>query len=260
MENRQTDTERINKSLISHRFARVVDTYNREAVAQKRIAERMGGLLARHLPHPCSKVLEIGCGTGFLTRELSEILHPDRLVLNDLCREMGACFTDLTSGGQTVFLPGDAERLSFPPEQNLIVSCSALQWFVSPERFFARCHPLLCREGYFAFTTFGRDNLKEVISVTGTGLRYRTLSELEEALQTHYKIVVATEERIILSFNTPLEILYHLKNTGVTALRQQAWTKSDLRAFCEAYPRTPGQVETVELTYHPIYFIAKKLN
>ena len=133
----------INKQLITRRFSRAVESYNREAVAQKQIAYRMSDMLNHYLPRPCGRILEIGSGTGFLTRRLMETLHPEKLVLNDICQEMSSCFTDLLGSGQATFLAGDAESLPFPKGQDLIVSCSALQWFVSPELFFERCNTLL---------------------------------------------------------------------------------------------------------------------
>lgn len=248
----------INKQLITRRFSRAVESYNREAVAQKQIAHRMSDMLNHYLPRPCNRVLEIGSGTGFLTRRLMDTLHPEKLILNDICQEMSTCFSDLLGSGDATFLAGDAESLSFPQGQDLIVSCSALQWFVSPEQFFERCNALLKQKGYFAFTTFGRDNLKEITSVTGSGLHYRSLEELKEALRLHYDIVSAREERICLTFDTPLSVLYHLKHTGVTAVREQVWTKRDLREFCDKYARLFGEGDSVTLTYHPIYIIAKK--
>ena len=84
------------------------------------------------------------------------------------------------------------------------------------------------------------------------------LEELEEALRIHYEIVKAHEERICLTFGTPLEVLYHLKHTGVAAVRQQAWTKRNLQDFCDKYARLFSDGRSVTLTYHPIYIIAKK--
>lgn len=78
----------INKQLITRRFSRAVESYNREAVVQKQIAYRMSDMLNHYLPRPCGRILEIGSGTGFLTRRLMETLHPEKLVLNDICQEM----------------------------------------------------------------------------------------------------------------------------------------------------------------------------
>jgi malonyl-CoA O-methyltransferase len=250
----------IDKRLVSRRFTRAIDSYNREAVAQRSIAHRMSGLLARYVPRPCRRVLEIGSGTGFLTRHLVDTIHPKELIVNDLCHEMELCYEDLIRRRQAVFCGGDAERIPFPAGQDLIVSCSALQWFVDPADFFARCHRLLAEGGYVAFSTFGRDNLQEVTALTGTGLTYRTLQEWQALLAPHYEVVEAREERITLSFATPVEVLYHLKHTGVTAVQPaKAWTRGDIDAFAAAYQQRFSQQDgTVRLTYHPLYIIAKK--
>ena len=42
----------INKQLITRRFSRAVESYNREAVAQKQIAYRMSDMLNHYLPRP----------------------------------------------------------------------------------------------------------------------------------------------------------------------------------------------------------------
>ena len=66
----------INKQLITRRFSRAVESYNREAVAQKQIAYRMSDMLNHYLPRPCGRILEIGSGTGFLTRRSVSYTHP----------------------------------------------------------------------------------------------------------------------------------------------------------------------------------------
>lgn len=250
----------IDKQLVTRRFARAIDSYNREAVAQQRIALRMSGLLERYVSKPCRRVLEIGSGTGFLTRHLVETIRPEALTVNDLCQEMEVCYADLIRARKMTFCGGDAERISFPGGQQLIVSCSALQWFVDPAVFFARCHTLLTDDGYLAFSTFGRDNLQEVTALTGAGLVYRPLSEWQRLLTDRYEVVEAHEERIVLTFATPLEVLYHLKHTGVTAVQPaKAWTRGDIESFARSYQQRFSQPDGgVTLTYHPLYIIAKK--
>ena len=53
-------------------------------------------------------------------------------------------------------------------------------------------------------------------------------------------------------------VLYHLKETGVTGTGKQHWTRRELNRFCEEYIRLFGDNQSVPLTYHPIYIIAKK--
>ena len=262
----------MNKSLIAERCSKAITTYSQEANVQRQIADKMIRLLQEHLSAPCSNVIEFGCGTGIYSRMLLQYLRPKSLLLNDLCEEMKYCCEDLLKEQQVAFLPGDAENIFFPNSSSLITSCSALQWFESPEKFFQRCNNLLNEHGYFAFSTFGKDNMKEVRELTGNGLPYRSRKELEAALSPHFDILYSEEEIIPLSFENPMKVLYHLKQTGVTGLstpaslhteqnhkvKEHLWTRRDLYHFCERYTQKFSQGSTVSLTYHPIYIIAKK--
>lgn len=80
---------------------------------------------------------------GTYSRLLFDAFRPRRLFLNDLCPKMEACCGDLLKEHRVSFLPGDAETIPFPAGTSLITSCSALQWFESPEKFFERCNALL---------------------------------------------------------------------------------------------------------------------
>ena len=252
----------MNKTIIAERFSKAIATYPREANVQRQIADKMIRLLKKYILSPCPKVIEFGCGTGVYSRMLLRTLRPEELLLNDLCPEMRYCCEDLLKEKQVSFLSGDAETIPFPDKSTLITSCSALQWFESPENFFKRCNALLNKQGYFAFSTFGKENMKEIRELTGSGLPYRSREELVTALSTHFDILHSEEELISLSFDNPIKVLYHLKQTGVTGVTgtssQQLRTRRDLQLFSERYTQEFTQGTSVSLTYHPIYIIAKK--
>ena len=157
------------------------------------------------------------------------------------------------------FLPCDAETLDFPQGTDLITSCSTLQWFADTERFFARCHRFLSDGGILAFSTFGKKNMREIHTLTGHGLEYLSLDNLKVLLSPRFEILYAEEEIVSLSFGTPLEVLRHLKQTGVTGTEKRVWTRGRLQSFCDEYIRMCGNDDrSVSLTYHPIYVIARK--
>lgn len=219
----------------------------------------MCSLLQQHLPaHSLRRVVEFGCGTGTYSRLLLRSFRPEHLLLNDLCEEMRHSCRDILNE-RVSFLPGDAEALDFPHGTELITSCSVLQWFEHPDAFFQKCENILNAQGYIAFSTFGKENMKEIRQLTGQGLAYRSREELTASLSALYDIVHTEEEVISLNFNNPMEVLYHLKQTGVTGTCNQSWTRSKLNLFCQEYERlfSPGK-GSVSLTYHPIYIIAKK--
>lgn len=250
----------MDKELIRRRFSRGRATYTARADAQARIAGKMAGLISRYVPRDSQRrVVEVGCGTGVFTRLLLNQIRPESLWLNDICPEMEDCLSDIL-GGSVSFHPGDAEQAVFPDGQGLIASCSAVQWFVSPERFFRRCAGVLAEGGYFSFSTFGKQNLREIAALTGHSLSYLSLEELEATLRSHYRLVHASEELIRLSFSSPLEVLKHLQATGVTGVSRGVWTKGRLSDFCRRYEASySGPDHRVGLTYHPVYIIAKKI-
>ena len=242
-----------------------------------------GALSFRH-------IAEFGCGTGCYSRLLLRTLQPETLLLNDLCPEMEECIHDLLTGGGRLpcapqagnasgvlydadvelygsspattavsFLPCDAETLDFPQGTDLITSCSTLQWFADTERFFARCHRFLSDGGILAFSTFGKKNMREIHTLTGHGLEYLSLDNLKVLLSPRFEILYAEEEIVSLPFGTPLEVLRHLKQTGVTGTEKRVWTRGRLQSFCDEYIRMCGNDDrSVSLTYHPIYVIARK--
>ena len=153
----------------------------------------------------------------------------------------------------------DAETLAFPSGQDLIVSCSAVQWFDDLPRFFSGCRRLLHEGGYLAFSTFGPHNTEEVATLASAGLSYPSLEALREMLAARYEVVYAHEEQLRLSFASPLEVLRHLKETGVTGTAAQAWTRGRLQEFCREYTRQfSDERGRVYLTFHPIYMICRK--
>ncbi len=247
-----------NEELIIRRFSKAAGSYEKEATVQRQIAATMTGLLQINLPvSGIRRILEIGCGTGIFSRMLYQAFSPSHMFLNDLCPEMENNLKDLLDI-RMQFQPGDAEKYFFRDTYDLIASCSALQWFKDPKAFFTKSHSLLAKDGVFAFSTFGRENLKEIKTLTGQGLSYFSMQEITGILSEKYEIIHASEEYLTKTFQTPMEVLYHLKRTGVTGIRQQQWTRERLQHFCGEYKRLFDNNGSLPLTYHPIYIIAKR--
>lgn len=248
----------MDKQLIAARFAKARNTYTREARVQQQVAEKMMQLIKEPYTR-FRRVVEFGCGTGSYSRILLHTLQPEALLLNDLCREMEECVKELCDGTTVQFVPGDAEAIDFPGETDLITSCSTLQWFNDPGAFFTRCHQALVADGLLAFSTFGATNMHEIRQLTGHGLDYLSVEELQALLSPGFDILHAEEEVISLPFPTPQAVLKHLKQTGVTGTEKRMWTRSRLQSFCKEYTtRFSDAAGNVSLTYHPIYIIARK--
>ncbi len=253
----------IDKSRVALRFAQAGQSYTEHAIAQKQICQHLMQLMLDHLPtQHQARVLEIGCGSGNLSHLLLQNLQIDRLILNDLYAEVQQHFSQQQ---QLEWRIGDIEQLEFPTQLNLVTSSSALQWMTDLQAVFTKVAYALVQQGFFCFSIFGQQNLKEIKALTGQGLEYHTLSELQQVLtQTGFDVLHLSEQIKTLHFSHPKQVLQHLKATGVTATSaSHRWTKKTLQQFYQDYQQfseidQQGQTQSV-LSYHPIYCIARRI-
>lgn len=245
----------IDKRLLKLRFSRHLAEYEREALFQQHISEVLHEkwMLADYRKY--SAILEIGCGTGFLTKLYMGNLAPKKLVLNDLCNIPDGLRENLPSG--CCFAQGDAEELDLGGEKfDYIVSSSAIQWFENIRSFFRKVYDMLKDDGILVISTFGRKNMNEVTDITGVTLSYHNAKSYRTMLESNFEILHISEECEQSYFNTPLDVLKHLKSTGVNSITANCrWTKARMDDFVKRYPKTD---KGYPLTYNPIYIIARK--
>lgn len=250
----------IDKNKIIRHFRKSTETYDENARIQQEIALHLAGLLKSFVKNPPDCVLEVGCGTGFFTRELIKSHDIKHLYVNDLVNEMCSKTSKLLCIPDSYCLPGDIEVVELPILFDLIASASTFQWLDNPRATFGRLAEQLNKEGRLVFSTFGKENFSELRTVTGSnGMSYRSIEELQEYLAVHFDIRHVEEEKRILYFSDPLEILQHLRNTGVNAVNSgKNWTKSTLERFVSDYKYHFSDAGGYPLTYHPIYFLCQK--
>lgn len=248
--------QHIDKGLIKQRFSSAVLDYDQQAIAQQRIHQRIISLLPQMQRQHFSNALEIGCGTGGLTKLLMQHLQVEHWELNDLCDMQTHLLEHLPEPFQ--FHCGDAEQLAFEKQYDLIASASVVQWFADKAGFIERCKVRLKTNGFLLFSTFTSDNLKQIKQLTGVGLTYPNLEDWQKWLSPEFEILALEQSEIVLHFDDPLAVLKHLKQTGVTATQQQGWTKGQLQAFCRQYQQNyTNSQQKVELTYSPLYVLAR---
>ena len=232
------------KDLIKKRFAKSLKTYEDNAIVQKEMAKKLSSIIDGK---EYSTILELGCGTGLLTKEIINKVKFETYCAIDI---VGECknFIDKLSP-KINFIETDIEKFIPSSNPDLVVSNASLQWIEDLPNYVKKIRNCLSENGEFIFTLFGRENYKEFSPFTKTPLKNYGKEELKN-ICSDYKVFEAEENITVLEFNSPKEVLYHIKNTGVNALSQMSWTKSDLKFFENNYPKTNGKYP---LTYHPIY-------
>ena len=241
------------KSVKSHFFF-FMDKYDENATVQKFLAEILAAETTK-LSNSYGKILELGCGTGLLTKEIVKKIHFESYTANDLS-EKSKKYLDKILKNYT-FIKGNASKIQAGRTYNLIISNAMFQWFSNPEPIFENYAKILNSDGILAFTTFSPENFPELNAITGLSLDYKSNDELKKILQKSYKILKIETFKQVLEFSTPLQLLYHLKNTGVNSLGDKKWDFSDVKNFCRKYQE---KFSKTTLTYTPILVIAQKLD
>lgn len=234
----------MNKDLIRDRFAKNLENYNAHAKVQKRMAERLVTFINNKQPR---KILEIGCGTGFLTNLINEICTFETYRAIDIVSECEKYIKEINPN--IVFESEDVEDFikNNNGKYDLIISNASLQWVEDFENVINTLKSFLDTNGELIFSTFGKENFREIYGILGTSLNYYALNELENMFPNSEVI----PEIHILAFENAKEVLRHLQNTGVNSIEQQQWTKGDLVKFENAYRNMCARRPM--LTYNPIF-------
>lgn len=247
------------KQRIANSFARHYSRYEHAATVQRAMAERLDAALEKAAQGlQVNRALEIGIGTGFLTRLLTARYPQADWWFNDLTP---AAFDWIPAGlQQTNTLAGDAESLPYPSPLDLLASASALQWFDNLPAFFDKAKRVLRPGGVLAIATFGNRHFPELARLYGSPLNYPAPGELADmAGRAGFRLLATEEWQSQLCFPTARDLLEHLRCTGVNGTSTgRIRTPAQLRSFGEAYARAFSLPDgSLPLTYHPVILLAR---
>ncbi len=237
------------------------ESYSRHAFVQREIASTLADIIEDFAPEPASvkNILEIGCGTGFLTSELASKFGSAQWHLNDISPKMcELAAKNLPEDAARVFAE-NAMSAEFPKNMDLILSSSCFQWLDDLPSLFKKLSAISKSGAILAFSTFGDRNFFQIRSITGSGLKYPPLGAVKSALaDAGYSVLYAAEDIMDVEFGSPRAVLEHMKSTGVNGGFSRFWTPKKLADFSASYACGFSSGGGVVLTYNPIYIIAKK--
>ncbi len=246
----------MDKERVGERFGRGFDSYEDAGVVQARIVAELCRLLAGlsiPLSAPGIRILEVGSGTGMMSRHLHRVAPEGYLEMWDLAGDAPV------EGPRRLFRRLDAETAiaRVPAESfDLIVSASTVQWFNSPLQFVRRCMRALHPGGVLVLSTFVAGNLAEVNAVTGRSLPLLTPNAWLGALGDDYEVLYSRDYCDDLVFDSAADVFRHLRATGVTGLGRSADGEVPLRSVLNRFhPALDGRWH---ITYRPYILILRK--
>jgi malonyl-CoA O-methyltransferase len=175
------------KAEIGAAFAAAADRYDDGAHVQRIVARHLADMAMRERLPIGAQILEIGCGTGLLTREIHTRWPEALLTATDLAPEMVDATARCGVAARLIAMDGEAPVFE-GPWFDMILSSLAFQWFEDLPVALARLHGLLRPGGSLYFATMGAGSFarwREAHAAAGaaSGLPdYPSLAQLQAML------------------------------------------------------------------------------
>jgi len=183
----------IDKNSLAMRFGNSSVGYEDATPTQDMMSRFLMEKITQHFSDKkISSILELGCGTGRLTRQLIEAFPEAQVTAIDISSDMVLHAKKLCSKAN--YIEADAEKYvhSLANKFDLIVSNAAIQWFENPQITLKKALELLAPRGYMAIATFAN----------------RTFFELSSAFKNAYDFYGIAERHHVL----PMMSLKELQN------------------------------------------------
>lgn len=231
--------------------------YAAHAHVQRTVAERLARRIAV-LDMPRSpRILEIGCGTGFLTAAMAgQGIGGDWLVTDIAPPMVERCRLTVGEGGGRHFAVLDGENGALGGPYDLICSSLAMQWFVDPDAALGRMIAALAPGGHCLFTTLSSGTFAEwraahqALGLEAGTPRFPSACALARMqIDTHEKTIV---EQFIEHHRDGLDFLRALKAIGAQtpAESHRPLSAAELRKVMTAFARNGAAVTYEVVTSH----------
>jgi malonyl-CoA O-methyltransferase len=259
------------KQGIRRNFARRARSYDRHAEIQRRMAHGLAAAVEKPLAR-AGHILEIGCGTGYLTGLLRQANKAARLVALDLDAALvDAARRRLGPGAGVAWLVADGET-PLKGEYDLIIANATFQWFTRPEETLMALYRNLAPGGVLAFSTLGPQTFQELAESLNRAAQSLNLAtppipaqgfgDRETWSQRLYRAgfpqVRLAREMATATFPSVKEFLRALQATGATNPRPGRVSPRLLQALMAAYETDYGRDGAIPVSYEMIWAVADK--
>jgi malonyl-CoA O-methyltransferase len=259
----------LDKAKIRQSFAAASVTYDGVAALQRTVGKEL--LDTINIESLTGTLLDLGCGTGFLTAKLlASVGYASRTVESTEYLENGTrCVpyttlialdialpmlqvtrTKLADVSNVGYLCADAEQLPLSGQiADGVFSNLALQWCVNLETVFADIKRVLKPGGRLVFSTFGPQTLQELKSAWAEVDSYHHVNEFYSEQQLTRFLLLAgytgikiETRQYIANYGSVLELMKELKQIGahnvMAGRNKNVTTKTQMQRMIAAYGKS----------------------
>jgi malonyl-CoA O-methyltransferase len=260
------------KQGVRRNFARRVRSYDRHACMQRLMAQGLVAV-AREVMGRARRILEIGCGTGYLTQLLRQANQEAHLIALDLDASLvDAARQRLGPAAKVEWLVADGEN-PLKGAYDLIIANATFQWFTRPTETMAAYYRSLSPGGVLSFSTLGPETFQELANALAQAARGLNLSQVPKIpaldfgdretwsdllAQAGFRQMELAREMVTTTFPSVREFLKALQATGATNPRPSPFSPRLLTAMIAAYQAGSGKNGAIPVSYEMIWAVAQK--
>ncbi|MGG0333262.1 malonyl-ACP O-methyltransferase BioC [Priestia aryabhattai] len=272
----------INKQILKKRFNNHAKTYDAYADVQKNMANQLLDQLSTNSFNQEITILEIGCGTGYLTQLLCEKFPKAAITAVDLSSGMIDLAKKKVTEDRVSFICEDIEELRIEKHYDLIISNATFQWFNSLHTTIKKLYKQLKPAGRLLFSTFGNRTFQELhscyshakqklglFSNSSPGQSFFSLEELSQIceqalvpLREHPFKLAKMEKLEVQYFPTVQAFFTSIKKIGASNSNEEGYCQrpSFFRELINLYETDYRNENGIKVTYHCLIFNVTKTN
>ncbi len=241
---------------IQSSFSKAKLTYDQHSPVQQSVGKELIKLIDQSY---FNNIIDIGCGTGLITTHLYQYRIFNAFEALDFSQDFLEVAQSRNLKNNIIYHCADFDSYFYQHQNtyDLIFANMSLQWSNDFPFLLTQLYQSLNMDGHLAFTIPLRGTFKELSNDYHINQFHDLNAVISMLNRKGFSIKHAFEKRYTLSFNSPIERLKSIKNTG--ACHFQGTRKLiDKSIFQQLRQSSKTNNQSYSLTYNTGLFYAKK--